>query len=124
MEQLLLHLFGDYISQTEWMAREKVKKNRAAIAHASIYTLPFIFLTQSIYALMVIGITHYLIDRYRLVRYLIFFKNKITDWNLKWKDCSSTGFHKDTPPWLSVWLMIIIDNTIHLIVNYMAIKYL
>ena len=124
MEQLLLHLFGDYISQTEWMATEKVKRNRAALIHAFVYSLPFVLLTQSPLALFVIFVTHYFIDRYRLVRYLIFAKNWTTNTKLKWVDCKDTGFHKDTPAWLSVWLMIIIDNTCHLIINYLAITYL
>lgn len=41
MEQLILHLFGDYILQTNWMATEKVKKSFAAFAHALVLFAPF-----------------------------------------------------------------------------------
>jgi hypothetical protein len=80
--------------------------------------------TQSALALATICLTHLLIDRFRLVRYLVFAKNKITNWNLQWQDCSATGFHKDSPAWLAVWLMIIVDNIIHIGINTLAISYL
>lgn len=124
MEQLLIHLWGDYITQTDWMANNKTKRNLAAFAHATVYTLPFLLLTQSLTALLVIGITHFYIDRYRLARYVLFTKNWITDRTLKWADCNATGYHKDVPAWLSIWLMIIADNVLHLTINYAAIRWL
>ena len=33
MEQLLLHLIGDYVTQTDWMARAKVSTTLAALCH-------------------------------------------------------------------------------------------
>lgn len=124
MEQLLLHLVGDYVTQTDWMAREKTKRNTAALAHAVVYTIPFVLLTQSLAALWVICFTHFVIDRYRLARYVVFAKNWITDRSLKWADCSATGYPASAPAWLSVWLLIIADNTLHLCINYAAIRWL
>jgi len=121
MEQLILHLIGDYITQTDWMAKNKTKSNLAAGTHALVYSLPFLLLSPSIWGFAVILGTHYLIDRYRLARYVVFAKNRITDKSLKWSDCSATGYHKDDPAWLTVWLMIITDNTIHLTINYLAL---
>lgn len=124
MEQILLHLVGDYITQTDWMATEKTKQDRAAFAHAIVYTLPFLLLSPSLLAFLTIGITHYLIDRYRLARYVVFAKNWATNRSLKWADCSATGYPSATPPWLAVWLLIIADNTLHLCINYAALKWL
>jgi len=31
---------------------------------------------------------------------------------------------EDAPPWLGVWLFIIIDNTFHLTINHLALLYL
>lgn len=124
MEQLILHLIGDYVTQTEKMATSKTNSTLWASLHAFIYTAPFTLITQSAPALILIFITHLLIDRFRLARYVIFIKNKVTDINLKWSDCSGTGYHKNTPAWLSVWLMIIVDNAMHLSINYLCIKYL
>jgi hypothetical protein len=124
MEQLLIHLFGDYITQTDWMANEKTKRTFAAFAHATVYSIPFLLITTSITALFVIWITHLVIDRYRLARYVVFAKNWIGDRSMKWEDCIATGYPKDRPVWLAVWLLIIADNTMHLIINYSALRWL
>jgi len=124
MEQLLLHLFGDYITQTDWMADNKTDSIVPATVHGFVYSLPFVLLTTSPLALGVIFITHVLIDHYRLAKYLVFAKNWLTNMSLKWEDCKVTGYPSDKPVWLTVWLLIIADNTLHLIINYSAIKWL
>ena len=125
MLQLILHLFGDYILQTDRMANEKVRSTRMALLHAFVYSVPFyIFIDMSIIAFLTIFLTHAVIDRYRVVRYIIFARNRLHDKSLRWEDCSGTGYHKDKPAWLTVWLMIIADNTLHLTINYLAIAYL
>lgn len=125
MLQLILHLFGDYISQSDRMANEKVKDIRMALLHAFIYSVPFyIFIDMSIVAFLTIFLTHAVIDRYRVVKYIIFARNRLHDKTLRWEDCSATGYHKDKPIWLTVWLLIIADNTLHLTINYLAIAYL
>lgn len=124
MEQILLHLIGDYLTQTDWMATEKTKRNLAAIAHAVVYSLPFLLLDPSSAAFTVILVSHFVIDRYRLARYVVFAKNWITNRSLAWADCNTTGYHKDTPPWLAFWLLIIADNTLHLCINYGALRWL
>jgi len=143
MLQLILHLIGDYVLQSDWMAQRKTKSHTAAACHALVYSLPFLLIT-SVNAFMVIMVTHFFIDRYRLARYVVYAKNFLaprdtyhgvthdslgirhqwTEWWHKWEDCSATGYHKDSPPWLSVWLLIAADNTIHLLINYLAIDYL
>ena len=120
-DQLLAHLVGDYIIQSDWMANEKTKKSVAAAVHAVTYALPFLFLTFSPSALIFIVVTHFIIDRWRLARFVVYAKN--IPWQ-KWSDCSATGYHKDRPIWLSVWLLIIADNTMHLICNGLALRYL
>ena len=124
MEQLLLHLIGDYVTQTDWMATEKTRKNAAAVAHAVVYSLPFMLLTDSLPALLTICLTHLWIDRYRLARYVVFAKNWATNRSLQWADCSATGYPSTTPAWLAVWLLIIADNTMHLCINYAALRWL
>ncbi len=37
-----------------------------------------------------------------------------------WKSCSATGCPQDVPPWLAVWLLIVADNTLHLLINFLA----
>ena len=43
---------------------------------------------------------------------------------IKWEDCKETGYHKEVPQWLSLWLLVACDNTIHLLINYLALEYL
>lgn len=126
MIQLILHLIGDYVTQSHWMATRKTSSTWAAFCHATVYSLPFWFIASP-RALFVIWFTHLLIDRFRLARFVVFIKNLMFGpWSAvaRWEDCSATGFHKDVPPWLAVWLLIAVDNTIHLAINYSAIRWL
>ena len=123
-DQLVAHLVGDYILQSNWMATEKTKRSVAALAHAICYSLPFLFLTRSPVALAVIFASHFIIDRWRLARYVIWLKNFLGPGNPSWSECSGTGYAPDVPPWLAVWLLIIADNTLHILCNGLAIAYL
>lgn len=116
-DQIAAHLVGDYILQSNWMATEKTKKSIAAAVHAVSYTIPFALITYNIYALMVISITHFVIDRFRLARYVVWLKNG------PWHPLTTTGYPDEVPAWMSVWLLIIADNTIHIIINGAAIYY-
>ncbi len=148
MEQILLHLIGDYVTQSDWMAQNKTKRWWPAFCHATVYSLPFL-LIASWPAWLVIWSTHMVIDRFRLARYVAWAKNFMGAKaiqpclcctapsvcpqpcsgcpkyrNHPWSECSGTGYHKDTPAWLAVWLMIACDNTLHLCINFAALKWL
>ena len=125
MTQLILHLVGDYVTQSDWMAQNKTKSTWAALCHATVYALPFLAIASA-NAWLVIWLTHLVIDRFRLARYVAYAKNWLAPrsyWH-PWSECSATGYHKDSPPWLSVWLMIAADNTLHLAINAAAIAWL
>lgn len=115
-DQIVAHLVGDYLFQSHWMATEKSKQNFAAAVHAITYTLPFLFVTWSPIALAIIVGTHFLIDRYRLARFVVWLKNG----NFR-APVTATGYADDVPPFLAVWLLIIADNTLHLLCNGIAI---
>lgn len=123
MTQLILHLFGDYITQSHWMAIRKTSSTWAAFCHATIYSFPFWFIA-SWKAFLVIWLSHLLIDRFRLARYVVFAKNFMGYPLPVWSDCKATGYPSDVPAWLSVWLMIAADNTLHLTINYAALRWL
>lgn len=143
--QFVAHLVGDYILQSDWMAQQKTKSHLPAAAHALTYALPFLFLRPSWAALAVIVSTHFVIDRWRLARFVVWAKNWLCPfwvtfqtmgppgsdapvrkqkfvWD--WRDCQATGYPPDAPPWLAVWLLIIADNTLHIIINGLALAYL
>lgn len=135
MLQLLLHLIGDYITQSHWMASEKTKRFWPAFIHAVVYSMPFQLLGPSWKAFLVILVTHFLIDRYRLARIVVWLKNVLGDprfWSCNPKAryqmygsyWTGTGYPEAVPPWMSVWLLIAADNTLHLAINYLTLRYL
>ena len=124
MEQILAHLWGDYLLQSDKMALNKAKSKWMALFHAFTYTLPFFLFVNSFLALFVIFITHAIIDHYQFAKYVVYLKNKAHSLDLSWSLCRDTGYPNTTPKYLSVWLLIIADNTLHLTINYFSILYL
>ncbi len=116
---LIAHAVGDYLLQSHWMATEKTKRWWPAIAHALTYGLPFLIITRQPLALAVIVGTHAVIDHYRLARHVVWAKNQLAPSGARptWADASATGYASDVPPWLAVWLLIIADNTLHVVIN-------
>lgn len=120
---ILAHLVGDYLLQNRWMALEKTHRWWPAIVHGATYTLPFLLITQSWVALLVIGGTHAVIDRYRLAKYVVWARNQIGSAKHRPAQVGATG-DDDSPVWLSTWLLIVCDNTIHLLINVAAVAWL
>ena len=108
------------------MALQKTSRWAPALVHGLTYTLPFLFATQSFAALLVIGLTHAVIDRYRLAKYLVWFKNQFAPKAFRpdRESMKTTGYPTETPIWLSTWLLFIADNTVHIIINTLAIIFL
>lgn len=135
-DQLVAHAVGDYILQSDWMATEKTKRTMAAAAHAAAYAVPFLFLSRSLLPLVVIAGSHFVIDRWRLARFVVWAKNWLAPrWlsvplgragtmerNRPWADCQGTGYPSDRPAWLAVWLLIIADNILHVLINAWALR--
>lgn len=125
---ILLHFVGDYLIQSHYMATEKVNRFAPAFWHALTYTLPFLLVTHSVWALLVIGLTHLVIDRYRLVKHLIWAKNHLAPLNYPqpaWAEAKGNGgFALSVPPFMAIWLMIIVDNLIHVLINSAALTWL
>ena len=110
-DQIVAHLVGDSLLQSHWMATEKTRNSVAAAVHAATYTLPFAFITWSPVALALICITHFIVDRWRLARFVVWAKNGARG------PVTATGYADDVPAWLSVWLLIVADNTLHILIN-------
>ena len=115
MEQLLLHLFGDFVIQFDFLALYKkefsLKGWSLCALHCLIYSLPFLLITN-LEAVILIFIFHFFIDKTNAVEYYIRVRNNL--FNSK---------NKTTYP-KNLWLIIISDNTIHLIINYLIIFYI
>lgn len=122
-DQIIVHAIGDYILQSDWMATEKTKQYFAAFCHALVYSLPFFLFRPSLAAWLVIFVTHFFIDRYRLARYVVWVKNWLGP-NRPWSECVGTGYPRGRPDWLVVWLLIFADNILHICINGLALRYL
>lgn len=137
-DQLVAHAIGDYILQSDWMATNKTSRSWPALAHALTYTLPFLVFSHAPLELLVIAGSHFVIDRWRLARYLVWAKNFLAPrWiaakpesggrfrmvrTPPWRECVATGYPPERPAWLTVWLMIVADNTCHVLINGWALS--
>ena len=127
MTQLLAHLIGDYCLQSHVMATRKTSSWTWAFIHAAFYGLPFLFLlawsrpTVALLQLAIIVGTHAVIDRLAIAR--------------RWCQLYGVGFSglwvrgqmaraafQGPPPFLGVWLVIIVDNTFHLCINFATLS--
>ncbi len=148
MLQLLLHLTGDYILQSEHMSAKKRASSAWAGFHAITYSLLFGLLHPSWTAWSVICGSHFLIDRFGLARYVVWSKNIVLGlwpkWLLcqissndglkdelnnerrrfSWTNCQITGYPSEVQPWLAGTLIIVADNTLHLLINWLALRWL
>ena len=148
--QLVAHLVGDYVIQSDYEAAEKRKRSLPAAVHAVSYAIPFLLLTHAQGPLAFIVITHFIIDRWGLARYVCWAKNFIgspwtweqfrsflgwrpgvpfpldvwTVYRRPWSECVGTGYPADRPPFLAVWLMILCDNCIHICLNAVALEWI
>lgn len=124
-DQLLCHAIGDYVLQSDWMALEKTTKSKACLAHVLAYALPFLAISRSPVAFAIIIGTHFVIDRWRLARYVVWTKNLLAtrEYRHPWSECSGTGYHSSRPPFMAVWLMVIADNVLHVAINGAALRW-
>lgn len=124
-DQLVAHAVGDYLLQSDWMASEKTRRSIAALVHVATYALPFLLLRPSAAAYAVIMASHFVIDRWRLARYVCWAKNWVSpDGYDAWKYCTASGYNAEKPAWMAVWLLIIADNTLHVVCNAAALSWL
>lgn len=126
-DQIVAHLVGDYILQSDWMGVKKTDDFKVAFIHGFFYSVPFLFLNPSLRAFGVIWLSHAIIDHLRLAKYVVWVKNFLaprSSWPRPWKECTRTGYNPDRPDWLAFWLMFIADNTIHIIINGLSLFYL
>jgi len=123
MLPLILHLIGDYVLQTEQMALRKGNSWFWASFHALVYALPFLLIANTWAAWLIIFLPHLIVDRLRLA-------NKFCRLKSYWwfgdrpEIDPCTGFSAGMPVHAHFWLTIIVDNTMHLSLNYIALEFL
>ena len=81
MHPFLAHLIGDFIIQTDWMAKNKKHSSFAALVHVLAYLLPFIFTGLAWWQMLLIGVTHFAQDRSSFVAWWMRVWKKVPDEN-------------------------------------------
>ncbi len=124
MLQLLCHLVGDYLLQTERMALNKSKDSLICITHCITYSLPFAYFLHLSYAsVLLIFSSHFILDRFSLAKFFCKFRNMYVDCIDEHKVCEITGLRSDRIESIKWLVYIVTDNTFHLLCNYLAIAY-
>jgi Protein of unknown function (DUF3307) len=120
MEELILHGIGDYFLQTDKQALSKKNKGWygfwQCFIHCLTYSLPFYLIGNTLQVSMIF-LTHFIIDRTNIVAWGLAYKNGI-------RTIENFGFGLQRPFAITIWLYIICDNLIHIICNYLILKYL
>ncbi len=135
---LLGHLVGDYWCQNTWMATNKTKPGylgtKACFVHAGVYSVCVVlFLKFGIWLqgghwlgigwwFLGIFIPH-LIDRFSLLAYLMQWKNGIHPWKIL-KPGDPITIEKQWEVAFTAPVYIITDNTAHLLMMWLMIRFL
>lgn len=119
---LLAHLLGDYVVQSDWMAKEKTSRHLPAAVHAVTYAVPFLAVTRRWQPLAVIAGTHFVIDRWRLARHLVWAKNQLAPKAYRYphSEAGPSGYGQRDDA-LVFPLLIVADNTMHGLINRWAL---
>lgn len=106
---LIAHLVGDYLFQTEWMAKYKAERWAPLLCHCLVYTAVIVLAAFliipggiSVWAILLVFISHVILDNRKLV---VFWYRVI----MRVKDDGAK------------WLTIMIDQTFHLIILAFAL---
>lgn len=123
MNHVLAHFIGDYLLQSHNVAINKTKNTLLCLVHCILYVLPFLLITHNWKALLIIGASHFVIDRFRIAAYVNVVKNILLSFNFKhMPKWNKYGFPVETPEHVSFWLLIITDNIIHIIINGLTLS--
>ena len=95
MEYIAAHLTGDFILQNDWMAKNKNGNTIICLIHILVYLMPWVFTGVSLSAVILIGLQHFLQDRFGL--------------NKKWSKVYKQTDTKEYPE-LAMW----VDQSLHI----------
>lgn len=119
MIQILLHLLGDYFLQNDWMAVNKGKYSvlgyLTCTIHCLLYSIPFGMYYHSWDIFLLVFGSHFLIDKFGLAIYW----TMLVNWN--WSR-ENFGMNVERPAFLTLWLHIIRDNSLHIAGNYFILQ--
>lgn len=125
-EALICHLVGDFCLQNDWMASKKRMDSFCCAAHVAVYTAVFLVLTWNILALALIAGTHFAIDRCGLAMKWCELYGVGSPWDrIVDEDTGEVcGIRPSEPAYKNFWLVVIVDQTFHLVCNYAILRWL
>lgn len=104
--QVISHGVGDFLLQNQWMADNKAKSNVACAIHVLLYGLAFHIISWGAVSpsqmAAVVG-SHFLIDRLRLAH--------------RWRLMMNVGYPLEQGS-INTFVIIVIDQVMHLAINY------
>ena len=71
LKVIICHIVGDYLLQTDYMAREKGKDWYVLFVHCVCYCVPFIYIFGLDFKIIILFLTHMMIDALK-ARYIKF----------------------------------------------------
>jgi len=118
--QIIAHIIGDYFLQNDYLATRKNKNSWVCLFHSLFYILPFVlfFSEKSYLVFFIIAFSHFIIDRFSLAKYLNRWKNLYR----KSEACPYTGMGKDRIEGVNWFVYIVMDNTLHVVINAWALS--
>lgn len=119
LKQIFAHMIGDFVLQNQWMASNKYDNYLVALIHGAFYTVPFLILFGFCWQLIPICILHTLIDHYKVPLLWAKFWGIGMDGWLPQRILKSKNNTKEAPDHIKHWLWIILDQIMHLTINYL-----
>ena len=98
MHWIYAHLIGDYIIQSDWMAKGKKTSSFICLIHVITYLIPFLLTELEYWQIILIGIEHFIQDRTNIV---------VSSMKL-----TGSGLFAEK---LAPWSIIITDNIYHIL---------
>ena len=99
MHWIYAHLIGDFLLQTDWMARGKKQNSWVCLVHVLTYITPFFLTPFAWWQVLLIGIQHFAQDR-----------TDVVVWFMK-----NTGKQEFTDPPSAPWSIILVDSILHIL---------
>lgn len=136
---VISHFIGDFIFQSQYIAERKLKNFLVCVLHVLLYIIPFYFLVSAnLKFLLIVAATHLVIDFLRVAELLSWLKNILINPNI-WLDTfwrsnqdeskrynfynCKFGYPKDVPEHIAFWLMITVDQILHVASNAIIYNY-
>lgn len=98
-ELILAHFVGDFVLQNDAMAQRKKTSHYWCSVHVLTYLMPFLLTGIGFWPLLLIGVQHWLQDRYGFVQ-----------WFMK-----QTGSEEFTKPPFAPWSIFVVDGIFHVV---------